>query len=177
MARIVASDGGFPDCSTLDLVDIFRDLCDLSKAKLTESGTVVMERASKEVVFSCEAGSDFIRTSWRLEESEKADLKCRDPSGDIIPHAPAFLFDLKGRLRSIEFSATSGKRESIGMRSCREKLKVAKSLNPAPATLDEFFQALGRTPGDPEDYLTANFICFVFDLSPIWHSWRERYPR
>ena len=118
MARIVASDGGFPDCSVLQLVDIFRDLCDNSRAKFSENTTVVMERASKEVVFACEAGKDFIRASWRLEDSERADLKCRDPSGDIIPHAPAFLFDLDGRLRAIEFSATSGKRESIRMRSC-----------------------------------------------------------
>lgn len=177
MARIVASDGGFPGCSVLQLVEIFRDLCDNSRAKLSQNTTVVMERASKEVVFACEAGKDFIRTSWRLEDSEKADLKCRDPSGDIIPHAPAFLFDLDGRLRAIEFSAASGERESIRMRSCREKLKIAKGLNPAPATMDDFFQALGRSPGDPKDYLTANFICFVFDLSPLWHTWRERYPR
>lgn len=174
--RLIDSDGGFPGCTTLNVAGILRDLCETSQSKFKNDHSVVTERASVQVMFTCEFKKTAISTSWRLEDNKNAELSCLDPGGDIVSLAPGFTFALSGLMRSMEFTAKDETRQSIPVRNCRTKAQAAKNMKPPP-TLDEFFAQLGRMPGDPPDFLTANFMCFVFDLSPLWRPWRERYPR
>jgi hypothetical protein len=176
MARLIDSDGGFPGCSTLDMVGTIEDLCETSRDKMRHGRSVIVERASPQVIFSCEYTKQSMRVIWRLGKSPAGDLKCSDPGGAMIPHAPGFVFAHDGRMRAFEFVDANGIRQTLPARNCRSKAVLAKNIEP-PATLDDFFVQLGPMAGDPKDYIDANFICFVFDLSPLWPAWRARYPR
>jgi hypothetical protein len=176
MARLIDSDGGFPGCSTLSLVNTLEDMCEESRRQMTEKKTIVVEQAGDGVVFRCEYTSTSIRVGWRLKESKDTDVKCRSPGGSIAPLSPGFTFAHDGRMRSLEFNGPNGKRQIMPMRNCRIKIVRAKKLTPPP-TRAEFLVRLGQAPRDPPDHLNANFMCFVFDLSPRWLEWRDRYPR
>jgi hypothetical protein len=176
MSRLIDSDGGFPGCSTLDLVSTLEDLCETSHLQLTPRESVSVERTSAQLTFYCEYTKQSIRVGWRLQDNKDATLKCRDPGGAMAPHAPGFTFALNGRMRSMEFNAEDGSRQSLPAINCRRKVAAIKDMTP-PHELDQLFQVMGHSNSDPPDYLTGNFMCFVFDLSPLWSPWRDRFRR
>lgn len=176
MARLIDSDGGFPDCATLDLVNMLEDMCEASRLKSDKNTTVSVERSSNEVTFACEYTAHSIRVSWRLQKVDDGDLKCQDPGGAIAPKSPGFTFALDGRMRSMEFNNDQGERQRIPTKNCRAKVLSLATVTPPPE-LDDLFVKMGRLKDDPMDYINANFMCFVFDLSPKWTPWRERYRR
>lgn len=176
MARLIDSDGGFPDCPTLDVVSMLEDLCEASRMKGDKNTTVSMERSSKEVTFSCEYTAQSIHVGWRLQAVEDGDLKCLDPGGAILPKSPGFTFALDGRMRSMQFNSEKGERQKIPAKNCRIKVLSLATVTP-PQELDDLFVKMGRLNDDPSDYINGNFMCFVFDLSPKWTPWRERYRR
>lgn len=176
LARLIESDEGFPDCSTLEVVDVIHNLCDHSRRNFHEGNPMPVEQASKQVVFSCFVQKDLIQVGWHLEENPDSQLACREPGGEVIRLAPEFIFNNKGRMSSIEFSNGEKTRESVPYRNCRVKASVAKAMDiSSTQELGAFLQALGQTPGDPFDYASANLICLTFDSSPLWNPWREKY--
>lgn len=177
MARLIDSDGGFPECSTLELVTQLEDLCEASRIKDAPGNSVTFERSSPEITFGCEVHGGNIRVGWRLNAAKDGELKCKDPGGAIVPKAPGFNFTMTGLMRSMEFLAEDGSRQILPARNCRLKVAAAKKITQPPHELDQFFVQLGRSAGDPADYINGNFMCFVFDLSPLWTPWRERYRR
>jgi hypothetical protein len=177
-ARIVESDQGFPGCPTLNVIDTYRDLCQASQQREAEGHPIAVERASPKVVFTCLFAKKNINVAWRLENSSSGTtLDCGDPGGHIMELGPGFNFNLDGRIKSFEFWSQDNDRESIPYRNCRIKAGRAKSITPPPPTLRDFLQKLGRIDKDPGDFLDANLMCLVFDSSPQWKPWREKYEK
>jgi hypothetical protein len=179
LSRIVESDEGFPGCSTMDIIDIFHELCKDSYQKSGEGQRAPpVERASSDLVFSCHYTKGNIEVAWRLEEGHKSEMNCHDPGGDVVSHGPGFNFTVGGKIKSIEFYNTDNERERIPYRNCRLKAGKIKAISErAPAALSDFLFALGKDAKDPQDYYHGNMMCFTFDSSPLWKPWREKYFR
>ena len=175
LARLIESDEGFPNCSTLEVVDVIHKLCERSHKNFHDGNPSSIERASKQVVFSCYVTKGSIKIGWHLEDNPDSELECREPGGDVIPLGPEFTFNEKGRMRSIEFSTALKTRQTVPYRNCRAKATKVQTLDSAPADIWAFLREIGRTPGDPEDFISANLICLTFDSSPLWKPWREKY--
>ncbi len=173
MEQIVDASGGFEGCSNTDVVRYLRQLCEKSMEEWSEKDSVIMERASSTIVFSCEVRSDATFVQWRLENSEDADIKCQPTRGeDSIKAAPAFVFDRKGILTAIEFSARDGERQAVNTANCRRKLKLTLERNIKTTTWDEV-EHMPRLKSDPRDYATANRMCFEYDIAAEWQDLRR----
>jgi hypothetical protein len=175
VARLIESDEGFPPCETLQVVDIFHELCETSMGKLKDTQSTRVERASKQVVFHCEFRKNEINIGWRLESSNDAKLECGEPGGDVIAFTPSFNFTHTGRMKSIAFIGQGSQVQAIPYRNCRAKASRLATLRPSPRDLDDFLSSVGKTEGDPPDYLRANLLCLTFDSSKLWKPWRQRY--
>lgn len=172
MTKIVASGGGFEGCATTDVVQYMKDLCEKSMDKWTDKDSIIIERASVDVVFSCEARADATFVQWRLEPSGDADLKCQAPhSGDGINHTPAFVFDRKGELHSIEFDAENGERQSIKIANCRRKLEL--TLKRGTKLGKDWIDTMPKLKSDPSDVVTANRVCAEYDVADDWEKLRK----
>jgi hypothetical protein len=174
-SRILESDEGFPGCTTLDVIDIFHDLCETSYKKIGQGSALAVERAGKDMVFSCLYSKDNIVVGWRLEDGRKPEMDCKEPGGMVAPHGPAFNFTTQGKIKSMEFFNQDNEREKVPYRNCRVKAERIKTITNSPPTVSEFLMQLGKAPGDPPDYYHANMMCFTFDSSPLWKPWREKY--
>lgn len=177
VARLIEADGGFPPCGTLTVVDAIQDACDSSVQKMQGDKSVAIERAAKQVTFSCEATKTGYNVSWHLQDNPKADLECGDPGGNLISRGPGFEFTKDGRIRSFTFHSADGVFQRVPYRNCRTKANLAKSITPPPSDVDDFLFKLGRVDNDPDDYATANEMCFIYDSSPLWASLRKRYAK
>ncbi|MGZ3723932.1 MAG: hypothetical protein ACXVA9_13405 [Bdellovibrionales bacterium] len=175
LSRVVESDEGFPGCSTFDVVDIFHQLCESSFQKSKKGPSLIMEKTSSQLVFSCRYNKDTITVAWRLEDGRPVEMGCNDPGGVVVGHGPGFNFTPQGRIKSIEFFNEDNEREQVPYRNCRVKAERIKSITKPPERLVEFLQLLGKAPGDPPDFYHANMMCFTFDSSPLWKPWREKY--
>jgi hypothetical protein len=175
LTRVVESDEGFPGCSTLDVIDIYHQLCEASFQNITKGPMLPVERAGKDLVFSCLYTKDNIAVSWRLEEGRKPEMDCKEPGGQVVGHGPGFNFNSQGKLKSIDFFNQDNERERVPYRNCRVKAGRIKAITSAPPTVGEFLMQLGSAPGDPPDYYHANMMCYTFDSSPLWKPWRQKY--
>lgn len=173
MEKIVEVSGGFRGCSNDDVVRYIRELCEKSMERWTEQDSVILERASSSILFSCEVRNDATFVQWRLEENDDFDIKCQPGAHlDAIAAAPAFVFDQKGALTAIEFSARNGERQSVNSANCRRKLKL--TLNRRVKTDNQ--AAIDRMPrlkSDPQDFVMANRMCFQYDVTGEWAALRE----
>jgi hypothetical protein len=173
--NLVESAGGFPPCSSQDVVDYITDLCEQSRREYSEKNTVTFERASDEVVFACEVQKSRVQISWRPEASEKNDLACKINIEQHVDYAPKFSINLLGKLQAIEFNTSEGQRQRTPVLNCRLKLKSLLQAHKTPPTEDDFLLELGRTANDPSDHVTANRVCLIYDVAPAWTAWRKRY--
>jgi len=177
MERIVDVSGGFEDCSNADVVRYLRELCEKSMERWTEQDSVILERASSTVLFSCEVRSDATFVQWRLEETEDFDIKCQPGRNRAsVGAAPAFVFDQKGALSAIEFSARNGERQSVNAANCRRKLQLTldrKVRTDTQAVVDK----MPRLKSDPIDWVMANRMCFEYDVTSEWEPLRETLAR
>ncbi len=173
MEQIVEASGGFEGCSDSDVVRYVRQLCEKSMEEWTEKDSVIMERASSTIVFSCEVRSDATFVQWRLEATEDADIKCQPVrGGESIKASPAFVFDRKGLAVAIEFSARNGQRQAVNTANCRRKLKLTLERNIKTTTWEEV-ERMPRLKSDPQDFAMANRMCFEYDIAAEWEDLRK----
>ncbi len=174
MERIVASTGDFGTCNKEQIVDLFVDLCERSMDEWTSEDSVIMERAAANIVFTCEVRNDASFVQWRLEPSEQYDLNCH-PARKLASESasPAFVFDKQGELTAIEFFARNGDRQSINTKNCRRKLELALK-KPAHTGGSNIADSLPRLKSDPRDHVTANRMCFEYDVAEDWSKLRAR---
>lgn len=173
MERIVGASGGFDGCSKQDVVRYLRQLCEKSMERWTEEDSVIVERASSTIVFSCEVRSDATFVQWRLEPTEDPDIKCQPVRGDgSMQAAPAFVFDQKGLLSAIEFSARNGERQTVNAANCRRKLQLTLGRKIRTTSMNEV-DRMPRLKSDPRDYVMANRMCFEYDVTAEWDELRE----
>lgn len=177
MEKIVAATGDFGPCDKDDVVKIFRDLCQESLDRWTEKDSVIMERAAREIVFTCEVRSDASFIQWRRELSQEYDLKCQ-PARAIASDqtSPAFVFDKKGGLSAIEFFARDGDRQSVNVANCRRKLKLALDRGTRGSGM-QIVDRLVRLKSDPIDVITANRMCYQYDVAEQWSKIRAQVER
>jgi hypothetical protein len=169
------SQNGFAPCSNDDVAYAIADLCEKSRHAWTEKQSTAFGREGQDVLFACEVRKDEIRVQWSPNNRGKGDLDCVSRDPEIIAYAPLFVMNLKGQLRRIEYSTADGGHDSAPMRNCRAKLRKARTLTRMPASDNEFFEALGRLPKDPEDYITENMICLELDPHSSWNKFRDKY--
>src|SRR5579872_3133978 len=103
VARVIDSDGGFPNCNTLTAVDVFHDICETSRQHEAAGKPMAVERASKQVVFSCLFKSGNMTIHWRLEDNAESTMDCGDPGGHLVTIGPGFTFNSQGRIKTLEF--------------------------------------------------------------------------
>jgi hypothetical protein len=175
VARLIDSDGGFPGCETLQAVDVFQDLCEASRQHEREGNPLAVERASKQVVFSCLYKKQSMTIHWRLEDNSEGTMDCGDPGGHLVTLGPGATFDQQGRIKTLDYWGENNDRESVPYRNCRVKALRAKTMTSPPADFIGFLQKIGRTDRDPSDFMSANLMCYTFDSSPLWKPWREKY--
>lgn len=173
MERIVDVSGGFEGCTNEDVVRYVRQLCEKSMEQWTEKDSVILERASSSLLFSCEVRSDATFVQWRLESTEDPDIKCQPGKNhQNIAASPAFVFDRTGALSAIEFSARNGQRQSVNTANCRRKLKLTLNRNIKPSSI-EAVDKMPRLKSDPSDFVMANRMCFEYDVTSEWEPLRE----
>lgn len=173
MERIVEVSGGFQNCSRDDVVRYLRDLCEKSMERWTDEDSVIVERASSTIVFSCEVRADATFVQWRLENTEDPDIKCQSGKNQQnIAAGPAFVFDHMGELKAIEFSARNGERQSVNTANCRRKLQLTLTRNVKPDN-PEAVDRMPRLKSDPRDYVMANRMCFEYDVASEWEPLRS----
>lgn len=175
--RVVDASGGFPPCSTLEVTETIQELCDESRRRWTEKETVAFERAGVDVVFSCEVHKDEVKVKWTPEQGGEHDLKCQSATDDQIDLAPAFSFNLKGQLRTISYSTPAQQRAVTQLTRCRKKLASTRTIASVPESEEEFLRSLVHLKGDPQDYITANRACLMFDPAPDWEPFRKKYDK
>jgi len=156
-------------------VDYITELCEQSRREYSEKKTMTFERASDEVVFSCEVQKSSVQVAWRPESSEQNDLGCKINVEQHVDYAPKFSINLNGKLQSIEFNNSEGQRQRTSVLNCRLKLKNLLLARKRPSTEDDFLMELGQSKSDPNDYLTANRICLIYDVAPAWGVWRKKF--
>jgi hypothetical protein len=177
MEKIVEGSGGFSDCSNGDVVRYLRQLCEGSLERWSKDDSVVLERASNSVVFSCEVRSDVTFVQWRLENSSDGDIKCRPgPHKQAMEAEPAFVFDKKGELNAIEFWGRNRERQSVNAANCRRKAELTVSRNVKTESM-EAVDRLPRLKSDPQDWVMANRMCFQYDVNSAWNEMRESVNR
>lgn len=175
LARLIESDDGFPGCATLQVVDVIHELCEKSYEDFKDGKPGPVERSARQVAFRCQFSKGAIHIGWRLEDNPNSELECREPGGEIIPHAPTFNFNYGGRMRSIEFTGTDHNHQTLPYRNCRQKAARLQKLNPSEINdLATFLEKVGQDTGDPRDHLSANLLCLTYDSSPLWKPWREK---
>ncbi len=170
MEKIIEASGGFAPCSTDDVVEYLRDLCEKSMERWSPEETTVVERAAAEVIFSCEVRLDATFVQFQLENStEDFDLKCGLPASykHLYP-TPAFVFDRKGDWVAIEFYARNRQRQSVPMANCHRKLQLAL----ARAERGQRIRFM-RLKGDPPDWAMANRMCFEYGTDEGWKKIRS----
>lgn len=174
MEKIVGAAGDFGPCDKKQIVRVFRDLCERSMDAWTEKDSVIIERAARDIVFTCEVRNDVSFVQWRYEASDQYDLNC-EPARKIASDtaAPAFVFNHKGDLSAIEFFARSGERQSVNVANCRRKLKLALS-RPASGSGMTIVDRMPRLKSDPRDFVMANRVCYEYDISKDWSKIRAQ---
>lgn len=173
MERIVEVSGGFKDCTNGDVVRYIRQLCEKSMDQWSEKDSVILERASSSILFSCEVRTQFTLVQWRLEQTNDPDIKCQPGKNqENIAASPAFVFDHKGFLTAIEFSARNGERQAVNTANCRRKLQLSLSRNEKPTNLDGV-DHMPHLKSDPTDYVMANRMCFEYDVTSEWGTLRQ----
>ncbi len=177
MERVIEAGGGFDGCSSSDVVQVLRQLCETSLERWTETDTVILERASNSIVFSCEVRADVTFVQWRMETSSDGDLKCNPgPHLEALRAEPAFVFGKKGDLEAIEFWGRNGKRQSVNTANCRRKLQLTLSRKVKTDSMSSV-DHMPRLKSDPQDHVMANRICFEYDVTSEWSGLRESVPR
>lgn len=174
LTRVVKASGGFDGCPDSDVVQYIRNLCERSQDKFKGNDSVIIERASSDTVFSCEARADATFVQWRVEPSQEADLPCTSrPQKDSLSHEPTFVFDRVGELMAIEFDAQNGERQAVKSVNCAKKLELVskKTLSGKGRLAAE----LPRLKSDPPDYLMANKICIDYHVAEGWEKLRGLY--
>lgn len=176
LERVVANGGGFAPCEDRKAMLYFKQMCEASKDKLEGGDSWIIERVGPDTVFSCEVSAKYLRMTWVLDSGEDHDLSCGNQNRTQLTQlAPTFEFTFKGLLRRIEFNSANGSRESVMIKSCRQKLKAAQMMKALPSNDEEFVRALGQSSGDPSDVLRANRLCFTYDIAAGWKPFREKY--
>ncbi len=177
LGRLIDGEGGFAPCGTQEIVLLYRELCELSQKKTDEHTPTVIERAGQKVVFSCEIQKNTMVMHWYANSDPSLDLECELPGGEGVDRAAGFALTDKGRMKSLDFFSGDGQMQSVSLQNCRKKALRARSLASVPLSRAEFLSTLGKDPADPSDFTMANHMCLLFDPSPLWETWRDRYVR
>ena len=175
VGRLVDGEGGFEPCGTNKVVTLLRDLCETSKQKMHGKSATVVEQAGQKMVFACEVGATDIIIHWFANSDPKLDLDCEIPTEQGVSQATGFSLTKRGRMKSLEFLSKTNQPASVTLQNCRKKVTRAKTLPTPPPTVAEFLSALGPLAHDPKDYISANYMCLLFDPSPLWQEYRELY--
>lgn len=173
--RLSQTAGGFGPCDDTQMTEILDDLCEKSRLKWTAKQSVVFERAGNGIVFSCLVEKDEVKVRWFGEISKTEDLKCQPSRTEVLKFSPSFAFNLKGQLRSIEFTAHNQARQVAPMTNCRLKVSHAQNVPIGKRNKEEFLTDLGELPGDAKDWPTENAVCLRFDPHPGWDALRQHF--
>lgn len=172
IGRLIDSGGG-ANCETDKISDKVIELCKKAVRKQDNSEIIVFEQDIGDHTYACEARQNSISLTIHRAEVADPDRACilNDPH-NTIAQSPGFVFTMKGFVNSMSFMGDDGDRQTVGVKSCRRKLKAAKSLNYSNA--QELEAALPISPNDPSDVKLANRFCWVYDAAPAWAEVRQR---